>query len=101
MGVNFSNDNELKALAETVNAKSGPWTATPLVPGATSAGATVQVTNPADRRQVVGSYVSADSATVEKALANAVAAQHGWDRLPAASRAAILEHGQHLSRAVR
>jgi len=92
MGVNFSNDNELKALAETVNAKSGPWTATPLVPGATSAGATVQVTNPADRRQVVGSYVSADSATVEKALANAVAAQHGWDRLPAASRAAILEH---------
>ncbi|NKJ21738.1 bifunctional proline dehydrogenase/L-glutamate gamma-semialdehyde dehydrogenase PutA [Dyella sp. SG609] len=92
MGVNFSNDNELKALAETVNAKSGPWTAAPLVPGATSAGPTVQVTNPADRRQVVGSYVSADSATVEKALANAVAAQHGWDRLPAASRAAILEH---------
>ncbi|WNL46715.1 bifunctional proline dehydrogenase/L-glutamate gamma-semialdehyde dehydrogenase PutA [Dyella sp. BiH032] len=92
MGVNFSNDNELKALAETVNAKSGPWNAAPLVPGASSAGATVQVTNPADRRQVVGSYVSADTATVEKALANAVAAQHGWDRLPAASRAAILEH---------
>jgi RHH-type transcriptional regulator, proline utilization regulon repressor / proline dehydrogenase / delta 1-pyrroline-5-carboxylate dehydrogenase len=92
MGVNFSNDNELKAMADAVNANAGPWSAAPLVPGATASGPTVQVTNPADRRQVVGSYVSADSATVDKALANAVAAQFGWDRLPAASRAAILEH---------
>ena len=92
MGVNFSNDNELKALAEAVNAKSGPWTAGPLVPNAQGNGPTVQVTNPADRRQNVGSYVSADAALVDKALANAVAAQPAWDRLPAASRAAILEH---------
>ena len=92
MGVNFSNDNELKALAEAIQAKSGPWNAEPLVPGAKSTGATVQVTNPADRRQTVGSYVTADSATVDKALANAVNAHHAWDRLPAASRAAILEH---------
>ena len=92
MGVNFSNDNELKAMAAAVGANAGPWTAAPLVPGATASGPTVQVTNPADRRQVVGSYVSADSATVDTALGNAVAAQPGWDRLPAASRAAILEH---------
>jgi RHH-type proline utilization regulon transcriptional repressor/proline dehydrogenase/delta 1-pyrroline-5-carboxylate dehydrogenase len=92
MGANFSNDNELKAMADAVNANAGPWTAAPLVPGASASGPTVQVTNPADRRQVVGSYVSADSATVDKALANAVAAQPNWDRLPAASRAAILEH---------
>ncbi len=92
MGANFSNDNELKAMADAVNAHAGPWTAGPLVPGANANGPTVQVTNPADRRQTVGSYVSADSATVDKALANAVAAQPGWDRLPAASRAAILEH---------
>ncbi|RCS29297.1 bifunctional proline dehydrogenase/L-glutamate gamma-semialdehyde dehydrogenase PutA [Rhodanobacter denitrificans] len=96
MGVNFSNDNELKAMADTVNANAGPWTAGPLVPGATANGPTVQVTNPADRRQTVGSYVSADSAIVDKALANAVAAQPGWDRLPAASRAAILEHAAEL-----
>jgi len=97
MGVNFSNDNELKTMADAVNAACPPgsvgsWAAGPLVPGATAAGPTVQVTNPADRRQTVGRYVSADSATVEKALSNAVAAQHNWDRLPAASRAAILEH---------
>ena len=92
MGVNFSNDNELKALAEAVNANAGPWNAGPLVPGAAGGGATVAVSNPADRRQRVGSYVAADAATVDKALANAVAAQPAWDRLPAASRAAILEH---------
>ncbi|KQZ68162.1 integrase [Rhodanobacter sp. Root561] len=92
MGVNFSNDNELKAMADAVNAHTGPWTAAPLVPGASANGPTVQVTNPADRRQVVGSYTGADSAAVDKALGNAVAAQFGWDRLPAASRAAILEH---------
>jgi len=94
MGINFSNDNELKATAEAVNAKAGPWTAAPLVPGAAgvASAATVTVTNPADRRQVVGSYVSADAALVDQALANAVAAQPDWDRLPAASRAAILEH---------
>jgi RHH-type proline utilization regulon transcriptional repressor/proline dehydrogenase/delta 1-pyrroline-5-carboxylate dehydrogenase len=101
MGVNFANDNELKALAEAVNAAAGPWTAGPLVPGASGAGAAVEVTNPADRRQVVGSYQAADAATVDKALANAVAAQPGWDRLPAASRAAILEHAAELLEARR
>jgi len=93
MGVNFSNDNELKAMADAVNANAGPWTAGPLVPGAAAAtAAAMAVTNPADRRQTVGHYVPADAATVDRALANAVAARHGWDRLPAASRAAILEH---------
>jgi RHH-type proline utilization regulon transcriptional repressor/proline dehydrogenase/delta 1-pyrroline-5-carboxylate dehydrogenase len=92
MGVNFSNDNELKTMADAVNANAGPWHAGPLVPGAAAtSGATVQVTNPADRRQVIGSYAGADSAQVDKALANAVAAQPGWDRQPAASRAAILD----------
>ncbi|TAL75332.1 MAG: bifunctional proline dehydrogenase/L-glutamate gamma-semialdehyde dehydrogenase PutA [Rhodanobacter sp.] len=96
MGINFSNDNELKALADTVNANAGPWHAEPLVPGAQGHGATVTVTNPADRRQTVGSYVAADAALVDQALANAVAAQGDWDRLPAASRAAILEHAADL-----
>ncbi len=94
MGANFSNDNELNAMADAINANAGPWSAGPLVPGATAGGAAaaIAVTNPADRRQTVGSYVPADSATVDKALSNAVVAQAGWDRLPAASRAAILEH---------
>ncbi|WP_049622525.1 bifunctional proline dehydrogenase/L-glutamate gamma-semialdehyde dehydrogenase PutA [Frateuria defendens] len=101
MGVNFSNDNELAALAEAVNAHVGPWQAAPLVPGASANGPAVEVTNPADRRQGVGRYVGADAATVDRALANAVAAQPGWDRLPAASRAAILEHAAGLLEARR
>ncbi|WP_312236878.1 bifunctional proline dehydrogenase/L-glutamate gamma-semialdehyde dehydrogenase PutA [Stenotrophomonas sp.] len=92
MGVNLANDNDLRALAEQLNAAVKPWHAAPLVPGATPTGALLNVTNPADTRQVVGQWQPADSATVEKALANAVAAQPTWNRTPAASRAAILEH---------
>ena len=101
MGVNLANDNELKALAEAINAKRGPWTAAPLVPGAQTGEAPRDVTNPADRREVVGQSRNADAATIERALANAVAAQEGWDTLPAASRATILEHAADLLEARR
>ncbi len=92
MGVNLANDNDLRALAEQLNAAVKPWQATPLVPGANPTGALLNVVNPSDTRQVVGQWQPADSATVEKALANAAAAQPQWNRTPAASRAAILEH---------
>ena len=92
MGANLANDNELRALAGQLNAAVKPWQAAPLVPGATPAGAPQPVTNPADTREVVGQWLPADTATVQKALANAVAAQPAWNRTPAASRAAILEH---------
>lgn len=92
MGVNLANDNDLRALAEQLNAAVKPWQAAPLVPGAQPTGALINVINPADNRQVVGQWQPADSATVEKALVNAVAAQPQWNRTPAASRAAILEH---------
>ncbi len=92
MGVNFANDNELNALAEAVNAQTGPWTAGPLVPGADSNGATVEVSDPSDRRRKLGSYRTADEATVEKALANAYAAQDRWNTFPVANRAAMLEY---------
>ncbi|MGN7726880.1 bifunctional proline dehydrogenase/L-glutamate gamma-semialdehyde dehydrogenase PutA [Luteimonas sp. 22616] len=97
MGVNLANDDQLRALAEQVNAAAtGPWRATPLVPGANLTGPDIAVTNPADRRQTVGQWQAADAATVDQALANAVAAQPAWDQTPAASRAAILEHAADL-----
>jgi RHH-type proline utilization regulon transcriptional repressor/proline dehydrogenase/delta 1-pyrroline-5-carboxylate dehydrogenase len=92
MGVNFANDNELNELAAAVNAQQGPWHAGPLVPGASSKGATVQVTDPSDRRRNIGSYVSADQATVELAISNAVTARDRWNMLPVANRAAMLEY---------
>ena len=96
MGANLANDNELKALAEAINAPRTPWTAAPLVPGATSGEAARKVTSPTDRRDVIGESRNADAATIEKALANGVAAQPEWDALPAASRATILEHAADL-----
>jgi RHH-type proline utilization regulon transcriptional repressor/proline dehydrogenase/delta 1-pyrroline-5-carboxylate dehydrogenase len=96
MGVNLANDNELKALADAINAPRAPWTAAPLVPGATTGDAARKVTSPTDRRQVIGESRNADAATIEKALANGVAAQPDWDALPAASRATILEHAADL-----
>ncbi|MBO9661895.1 bifunctional proline dehydrogenase/L-glutamate gamma-semialdehyde dehydrogenase PutA [Dokdonella sp.] len=96
MGVNLANDNELKALADAVNANKAGWKAAPLVPGANSTAELRLVTDPSDRRRVIGESRNADAATIEKALANAVAAQEDWDTLPAASRAAILEHAADL-----
>lgn len=97
MGINLANDAQLRALADQINAAvTGDWTAAPLVPGASVSGEKIAVTNPADRRQTVGHWQAADSATVEKALQNAVAAQPAWDATPAASRAAILEHAAAL-----
>ncbi len=97
MGINLANDSQLQALAAQVNAAgAGTWTAAPLVPGASASGERLAVTNPADRRETVGHWQAADSAMVEKALQNAVAAQPDWDATPAASRAAILEHAAKL-----
>ncbi len=96
MGVNLANDDALRALQQQIAAASTSWTAAPLVPGATASGASIAVTNPADRRQSVGHWQPADDATVQRALANAEAAQPAWDRTPAASRAAILEHAADL-----
>ncbi|MEZ5462608.1 bifunctional proline dehydrogenase/L-glutamate gamma-semialdehyde dehydrogenase PutA [Dokdonella sp.] len=101
MGVNLSNDNELNALAEAVNAARKPWKAEPLVPGIKNSGEMREVTDPSDRRRVIGETRGADVPAMEKALANAVAAQPGWDALPAASRAKILEHTADLLEARR
>ncbi len=97
MGLNLANDDQLRELAAAINtAGAGSWTAAPLVPGANPTGATLAVTNPADRRETVGHWQAADDATVEKALHNAVAAQPAWDATPAGARAAILEHAANL-----
>ncbi len=96
MGVNFADENELRALAQSINEKRGPWKSAPLVPGYVSKNPPHAHTNPADRRQPVGEAQQADGAAVDAALRAAVAAQPAWDALPAASRAKILEHTADL-----
>ena len=97
MGINLANDNDLRRLADAINsAGAGSWSAAPLVPGSQTSGEPITVRNPADRRETVGHWLPASTATVELALTNAVAAQPAWDATPAASRAAILEHAAEL-----
>jgi RHH-type proline utilization regulon transcriptional repressor/proline dehydrogenase/delta 1-pyrroline-5-carboxylate dehydrogenase len=96
MGVNFGNDNELRALADAVAQVPTNWAATPLVPGAKSGEPLQDVTNPADRREKIGTKQQSDQAMIERALVNAAAAQPAWDALPAASRATILENAADL-----
>ncbi|MBV2209861.1 MAG: bifunctional proline dehydrogenase/L-glutamate gamma-semialdehyde dehydrogenase PutA [Thermomonas sp.] len=97
MGINLANDNDLRKLADSLNsAGAGSWIAAPLVPGANASAAQIAVTNPADRREVVGHWQPADTATVAQALSNAVAAHANWDATPASSRAALLEHAAGL-----
>ncbi|HET6603336.1 MAG TPA: bifunctional proline dehydrogenase/L-glutamate gamma-semialdehyde dehydrogenase PutA [Xanthomonadaceae bacterium] len=101
MGVNLADDSELRRLAAEINAGLSPIQAGPLVPGARSTQAPRPATDPADRRREVGRWVPADAATVERALSNATAAQPDWDRMPAASRATILEQAADLLQARR
>src|SRR3546814_9894668 len=84
MGINLYNDERLRELAEQVNAAvRSDWRAGPLVPGAKPSTAdTVEVTSPADRRQVVGHWQPADAAVIAQAMDNAVAAQPAWDATP-------------------
>ena len=96
MGVNFGNDNDLRALADAVAKIPANWSATPLVPGAKSGEALQDVTDPSDRRRKIGTKQQADAATIQRSLANAAAAQPAWDHLPAASRAKILEYAADL-----
>ena len=96
MGFNSANDDDLRAMAAAVNATPAPRRAAPLVPGASSAGPEITVSDPADRRRVIGHWQAADAATVEHALTQAATAQSGWDATPAETRAQILERAAGL-----
>lgn len=73
--------------------------AAPLIDGRKSGevaalGATVS--NPADRREVVGRVITATPNDVAAAMQSAARAQRGWDAMPAATRAACLERAAQL-----
>ena len=99
MGVNLANDRDLAVLAAGVNAAAKSWRAAPLVPGAPGGGALTAVSNPADRRELVGQWQASEPAQVERAIANGLAAYQGWDATPAAARAKLLEEAANLMEA--
>ncbi len=75
-----------------------PFAVGPIVNGETvlRGGQTSPVLCPHDRREQLGSVRDADAALIEKAIASAAAAAHGWDRQGGSRRAAILERAADL-----
>ncbi len=71
-------------------------TATPLIPGALCEGSQVPISNPANRKERLGSWQSATPHDVVLALQNAAAIQSSWDQTAVTERAAMLERAATL-----
>ncbi|HKZ72650.1 MAG TPA: bifunctional proline dehydrogenase/L-glutamate gamma-semialdehyde dehydrogenase PutA, partial [Steroidobacteraceae bacterium] len=91
-GVNLADGAELAALKRACEAAaSRHWHAAPVIDGKTVRGGAVEIANPANERERVGTVTQASAADAERALAGAVQAQLEWDELHAVERAAILQ----------
>ena len=71
----------------------------PLIAGVEEAGATRAVTDPADRRRIVGQVGEASDEQIERALEAGSKATLGWDRVPAGKRGDYLERAGDLLQA--
>ncbi len=96
-GINFADVNELSALArDMTQALQQPWSAAPLVEGKSESGVERLLTDPSDRRRVVGRVLDAGDKAIEQALANAARAADGWTRSDVEQRAQCLERTASL-----
>jgi RHH-type proline utilization regulon transcriptional repressor/proline dehydrogenase/delta 1-pyrroline-5-carboxylate dehydrogenase len=97
-GVDLSNEAVLHDLDQAFAAlASRQWQATPLLHAhVDAAGATHDITNPADRRELVGQVSEASAAEVDAALAAASAFAASWQATPPADRSLMLEHAADL-----
>jgi RHH-type proline utilization regulon transcriptional repressor/proline dehydrogenase/delta 1-pyrroline-5-carboxylate dehydrogenase len=90
-GVNMADGTELRALKKECEAAAAKrWHATALIDGKSGAGTAVQLVNPSNESQVIGTIAQASAADAERAVTSAHAAQPGWDSMPAEQRASIL-----------
>jgi RHH-type proline utilization regulon transcriptional repressor/proline dehydrogenase/delta 1-pyrroline-5-carboxylate dehydrogenase len=90
-GVNFADGADLRMLKiECEAAALRPWRATALIDGKPGTGPVLQLANPADESQVIGSITQASAADANRAVTSAAAAQPAWDAMPAGHRADIL-----------
>lgn len=96
-GVNLADPAECEPmLAQIKQASQQRWVAGPIVNGKLHDRRGVEVRNPADRNEVIGTVSDADAALVDKAISAAVPAQLQWDATPASERAEILERAADL-----
>ncbi len=96
-GINLAREPELRALIkDTANLSFGALSAAPLVPGTHESGSPWTITDPSDRRRVLGQVTPASAATVELAIAQAYAAYPAWDATPVERRAGALERAADI-----
>ncbi|MCC6470591.1 MAG: bifunctional proline dehydrogenase/L-glutamate gamma-semialdehyde dehydrogenase PutA, partial [Alphaproteobacteria bacterium] len=96
-GIDLSDPAVMAPLAAAMDAAMrGNWRAGPIIGGVEQHVRPQGVTSPADHGRAVGTVAQADAAMVGDALARAIRAQPGWDRLPAAERAACLDRAAEL-----
>lgn len=96
-GMDFSNELELRQIAETLQAVSQTQlTATPLLQTETNATTARAICNPADLRQVVGQVIEANSQDVQNALAAAHDYAATWAATSSAERATMLNRTADL-----
>jgi RHH-type proline utilization regulon transcriptional repressor/proline dehydrogenase/delta 1-pyrroline-5-carboxylate dehydrogenase len=100
-GLDLCDAPTLAALAQAVAAsRARRYQAGPLVGGVMSAGTGLRpVANPADPGDGLGAAAWAGEGDVAAAMAQAAAAQRGWDATPAGRRAGILERAADLMEA--
>jgi len=102
LGVDLGNPDELLALSKAVTRKvATEATAGPIISGIPLPGAHHPVTNPADRRERVGTSRDATAAEISAAFNAASAAQADWNARGGSFRANCLEHASNLLEARR
>ena len=96
-GVDFGDPGELEALAIGIaRRRSAPQTGGPIIGGIALAGERHAVTNPADRRDVVGSTRDASAAEINAAFDASARAQNEWNAIGGVARAACLDKAADL-----
>jgi len=96
-GIDLNDAQTLASLgAEMENLATKGWTGGPILGGKDLTGTARDVTDPADRRRVLGTVGEAGTDTVDRALTLAVQAAPAWDAVPAEERAACLDRAADL-----
>ena len=96
-GLDLWSPDPLSDLATAMTgALARDWTAAPIVAGEQRDGGRRPVTDPADRRRIVGEVTEANDATTDRAIAIAHDKAKAWDSTPADERAGCLERAADL-----
>jgi RHH-type proline utilization regulon transcriptional repressor/proline dehydrogenase/delta 1-pyrroline-5-carboxylate dehydrogenase len=105
-GIDLGNPPEIEALRQEISTRrpakpTAARSAGPIINGALLPGSTHQVTNPADRREQVGSVRDATPAEIGMAFEASAASQPAWNLSGGAARAATLDKASDLLEASR